>query len=142
MKRRSVVPRIDNEILIDRQPDEVWTVLGDLGAVTRWVPGVSSVRMEGMRRICVLEGGGEIHEEITGFSEEQRRYVYDQVVHPLGFRRSHGTLAVEPNGHGSRVVWNAEVDFVDGIQEAQVLPMLRQGYAGALHRLKEVAERG
>lgn len=135
--------RIDNEITIDRGAEEVWAVLGDLGAVTQWVPGVASARMEGMRRICKMEEGSEIHEEITDFSDEQRRYAYTQPVHPLGFRRSAGTLAVEPNGHGgSLVVWNAEVDFVDGIQEAQVLPMLRQGCAAALQRLKEVAEGG
>jgi uncharacterized protein YndB with AHSA1/START domain len=135
------MPAIKSEIHIDRRPDEVWALLGDLGAVTRWVPGVSAARMEGMRRICEMEDGSEIHEEIADFSEAERRYAYTQPVHPLGFRRSAGTLAVEQNGHGgSRVVWNAEIDFVDGIQEAQVLPMLRQGYAAALQRLKEVAE--
>jgi carbon monoxide dehydrogenase subunit G len=132
--------RIDNEITIERGADQVWAILGDLGAVTRWVPGVASARMDGMRRICSMEDGGEIHEEITAFSDERRRYTYDQVVHPLGFRRSQGTLAVDENGHGSRVVWNAEIDFVDGIQEAQVLPMLRHGYATALERLKGVVE--
>lgn len=133
--------RIDNEIVIDRGPEEVWTILGDLGAVTRWVPGVSSARMEGMRRICTMEDGSEIHEEIADFSDERQRYAYTQPVHPLGFKRSAGTLAVEPNGHGgSRVVWNAEVEIAEPGQEAQMLDMLRQGYAGALQRLKEVAE--
>ena len=134
-------PRIDNEIEIDRSPDEVWALLADLAAVTRWVPGVTSARMEDMRRICTMEDGSEIHEEISGFSDEGRRYSYDQVVHPLGFARSEGTLAVQPNGAGaSRVVWNAEIEFADAAQEAQLLDMLRQGYAGALQRLKEVAE--
>jgi Polyketide cyclase / dehydrase and lipid transport len=132
--------RIDNDITIARRPEQVWAILGDLSAVTRWVPGVSSARMEGMRRICELEEGGEIHEKIIGLSNERRRYSYDQVVHPLGFRRSRGMLAVDANGDGSRVNWNAEVDFVDGIQEAQVLPMLRKGYAAALQRLKHLAE--
>jgi carbon monoxide dehydrogenase subunit G len=135
--------RIDNEITIDRGPDEVWAVLGDLRAVTRWVPGVSSARMEGMRRICVMEDGSQIHEEIADFSDEQRRYAYTQPVHPLGFKRSAGTLAVEPDGHGSsRVVWSAEIDFADTSHEPEMLPMLRQGYAAALQRLKEVAEGG
>jgi carbon monoxide dehydrogenase subunit G len=132
--------RIDNEITIERGAEQVWAFVGDLGAVTRWVPGVASARMDGMRRICTMEDGSEIHEEISDLSDERRRYTYDQVVHPLGFRRSRGTLAVEGNGQRSLVVWNAEVDFVDGIQEAQVLPMLRHGYASALERLKEVVE--
>jgi carbon monoxide dehydrogenase subunit G len=134
------MPAIDNQIAIDRSPEEVWAILGDLAAVTRWVPGVVSTRMEDMRRICTMEDGSEIHEEISGFSDGERRYSYDQVVHPLGFARSEGTLAVEPNGSGSRVAWNAEIEFADPAQEAQVLDMLRQGYAAALQQLKEVAE--
>jgi carbon monoxide dehydrogenase subunit G len=136
------MPRIDNEIVIDRPPQEVWAILGDLTAVTRWVPGIVSVRTEGMRRICALEDGGEIHEEIAGFSGERRRYEYAQVVHPLGFKRSEGTLAVNTDGEGSRVVWNAEIEFAEAAQEAQMLDILRQGYAAALRRLKEVAESG
>lgn len=135
------MPKLDNEIVIDRQPEDVWAILGDLTAVTRWVPGVAATRMEGMRRICTMEDGGEIHEEIAGFSEGQRRYGYAQTVHPLGFKRSDGTLAVEPHGEGrSRVVWNAELEFADPGQEAQFLGMLEQGYAGALQRLKKAVE--
>jgi mxaD protein len=135
------MPKIDNEIVIDRRPEEVWVILGDLGAVTRWVPGVTSARMEGMRRICTLEDGGEIHEEIAGFSDLERRYHYEQTVHPLGFQRSVGALAVEPHANGaSRVVWSAELEFADPRQEAQFLGMLEQGYSGALRRLKEVVE--
>jgi hypothetical protein len=38
------------------------------------------------------------------------------------------------------VAWNAEVEFADPGQETQFLPMLEQGYAGALQRLKETVE--
>jgi protein-tyrosine phosphatase len=84
-------------------------ILGDLTGVRRWVPGVAAARMEGMRRICTLADGGEIHEEITELSDAERRYSYKQTVHPLGLKRSQGTLAVEPDGDGgSHVRWNAE----------------------------------
>jgi uncharacterized protein YndB with AHSA1/START domain len=132
------MPKIENEVVVDRSPEEVWALLGDLARVTRWVPGVAAARMEGMRRICTMEDGAEIHEVIADLSQERRRYSYEQTVHPLGFERSEGTLAVEPAGQGSRVVWNAEVEFADPGQEAQFLGMLEQGYAAALQRLKEV----
>jgi carbon monoxide dehydrogenase subunit G len=132
------MPNIDNEIVIDRSPEQVWGVLGDLTAVTRWVPGVQAARMEGMRRTCTMEDGNEIHEEISDLDGQSFRY--EQTVHPLGFKRSEGTLNVEPNGDGTRVVWNAEIEFAERGQEAQFLPMLEQGYAGALQRLKEVVE--
>jgi mxaD protein len=135
------MPKIDNEIVIDRRPEDVWAILGDLRAVTRWVPGVASARIEGMRRICTMEDGGEIHEEISDFSDERRRFRYEQEVHPLGFKSSVGALAVEPQANGSsRVVWNAELEFAEAAEESKFLGMLEQGYAGALHRLKEVVE--
>lgn len=134
------MPKIENEVVVDRPPEEVWAILGDLAGVTRWVPGVATARMEGMRRICTMEDGAEIQEEIADFSDERRRYGYAQTIHPMGFRRSEGTLAVEPDGEGSRVVWNAEIEFADPTQEGQLLEMLRQGYTAALQRLKEVAE--
>lgn len=134
--------KIDNDIAIARPPEQVWAILGDLAGVTRWVPGISSAQMEGMRRICTLEDGGEIHEEISDFSDERRRYSYEQSVHPLGFERSQGTLAVKANGDSSAVTWNADVVFADPTQEDQILPMLREGYAAALANLKEVVEHG
>ena len=132
--------RIDNDIAIARSPEHVWAILGDLAGVTRWVPGIASARMEGRRRICMLEDGGEIHEEIADFSDLERRYAYTQPVHPLGFERSEGTLAVHANGGGTVVRWTAEVEPADAAQEEQLLPMLTEGYAAALARLKEVAE--
>jgi uncharacterized protein YndB with AHSA1/START domain len=135
------MPKIENEIVIDRSPDEVWAVLGDLAAVTRWVPGVASARMEGMLRICTMEDGAEIHEQIADLDEAGHRFRYEQTVHPLGCQRSEGTLAVEPDGaDAARVVWNAEIEFAEPAHEAQFLGMLEQGYVGALHRLKEVVE--
>jgi uncharacterized protein YndB with AHSA1/START domain len=135
------MPKLENEIVIESSPEEVWAILRDLTRVTAWVPGMASARMEGMRRICTMEDGSEIHEDINELSDEGRRYSYDQTVHPLGFKRSRGTLAVDPDGDGgSRIVWNAEVEFADPEQEAQILPMLEQGYAAALQQLKEVVE--
>jgi mxaD protein len=97
----------------------VWAILGDLGAVTRWMPGVASARMEGMRRICTLEDGGEIREGIADFSDERRRYTYEQTVHPLGFKSSVGALAVESRGNGaSRVVWNGELERLKEVVES------------------------
>jgi uncharacterized protein YndB with AHSA1/START domain len=132
------MPKIDNDIVIERGPEEVWALVGDLAAVTRWVPGVATARMEGTRRICTMEDGAEIHEEISDLDGHSFRY--EQTVHPLGFERSAGKLSVEPHDDGSRVVWNAEIEFAEPGQEAQFLPMLEQGYAGALQRLKDVVE--
>ncbi len=38
------MPTIENDIVIDRPPEQAWMILGDLTAVTRWVPGVAAAR--------------------------------------------------------------------------------------------------
>jgi hypothetical protein len=102
----------------------------------RWVPGLAGATVEDGRRICAMADGSEIHEEIRDYSDEQRRFSYDQTVHPLGLKISRGTLIVEAANGGARVEWTAEVEFANEEQEAQFLPMLEQGYAGALQALK------
>jgi ketosteroid isomerase-like protein/uncharacterized protein YndB with AHSA1/START domain len=129
------MPTIHNEVTIARSPDDVWALLRDLTAVTEWVPGIAGARLDGMRRICTMVEGAEIHEEIQ-LDEAGRAYTYTQPVHPLGLKTSRGTLAVTGNGAGAHVSWDAEVEFADQAQEAQLLPLLEEGYAAALLALK------
>jgi uncharacterized protein YndB with AHSA1/START domain len=129
---------IHTEVTIDRAPDDVWAVLGDFGNVD-WVPGLASARMEGKRRVCTMDEGGEIHEDLER-DDDRRSFSYVQVVHPLGLKRSDGTVSVEPHDGGSRVVWDSEIEFADEAQESQFLPMLEQGYAGAMQALKQQLE--
>jgi ketosteroid isomerase-like protein/carbon monoxide dehydrogenase subunit G len=134
------MPTIRNAVTIDRSPDDVWALLRELSAVTDWVPGIDAARVEGTRRICTTAEGMEIHEEIE-LDDRRRRYEYTQTKHPLGFRKSRGSLAVSGNGAGARVSWDAEVEFADAAQEEQFLPLLEQGYASALETLKRSLER-
>jgi carbon monoxide dehydrogenase subunit G len=135
------MPRIENAIEIDRSPDDVWAVLGDLEGVSAWVPEIAAVRVEGRLRVCTLAGGaGEIHEEIDR-DGPRRSFHHRQTVHPLGLRRSEGVFVVEPANGGSRVVWEAEVELPDPGREAQVLPLLEHGYRAALAGLKALVER-
>ena len=134
------MPKITNSITIDRAPDGVWAVLRDLERVDRWAPGIADVRMDGMTRICTLpDGNGEIHEDLS-VSDEQRSLTYVQTEHPLPLALSRGTLNVEPDGSGSRVTWNAEVEFTDPALEAQFLELLEHGYGAALESLKSTIE--
>jgi ketosteroid isomerase-like protein len=133
------MPTIHNEVAISRSPDAVWALLRDLTAVTEWVPGIAGVRLDGTRRICTTAEGAEIHEEIH-LDDAGRTYAYTQPVHPLGFKASRGTLAVTGNGAGAHVSWEAELEFADQTQEAQLLPLLDQGYAAALEALRGCLE--
>lgn len=130
---------IQKQVTIDGTPDQVWAVLGDLGNLD-WVPGMAGAKVEDGRRICTTADGAEIHEEIRDYSDELRKFSYVQTVHPLGLKTSGGTLAVNDADGGARVDWTAEVEFADKQQESQILPMLEQGYAGALQALKRHVE--
>jgi ketosteroid isomerase-like protein len=130
------MPTIQRDVAIARSPDEVWALLRDLTAVTEWVPGISGARVDGARRICTTADGTEIHEELE-LDDGSRTYTYTQLVHPFGFKASRGTLAVVPNEAGSHVTWDAEIEFGAADQERQFLPLLEQGYAAALERLKQ-----
>jgi ketosteroid isomerase-like protein len=133
------MPTIHKDVTIARPPDEVWALLSDLTAVTEWVPGIASARVDGTRRICTTAEGAEIHEEIE-VDDARRAYVYTQPVHPLGFKTSRGTLSVTGNGADSHVAWDGEFEFADPAQESQLVPLLEQGYAAALETLKRRLE--
>jgi uncharacterized protein YndB with AHSA1/START domain len=55
----------DIEVKVDATPERVWAIVGDRAGTDRWVAGVPAARVEGTRRICTLQDGGEIHEEIA-----------------------------------------------------------------------------
>jgi carbon monoxide dehydrogenase subunit G len=132
---------IHQQVTINRSPDDVWAVLGNLADVG-WLPGVVSANVEGVHRVCTTSEGTEIHEEISGYSDDERSFSYEQTVHPLGFKSSRGTLAVEDDPAGARVTCDAEIEFSDDAQEQQFLPMLEQGYGAALEGLKSQVEAG
>jgi ketosteroid isomerase-like protein/uncharacterized protein YndB with AHSA1/START domain len=133
------MPEIHNKVTIARSPNDVWALLRDLAAVTEWVPGITGAQVDGTRRICTTAEGAEIHEVIE-LDDARRSYAYTQPVHPLGFKASSGSLAVTGNGADSQVAWDAEIEFTDPAQEAQVMPLLEQGYAAALEMLKGLLE--
>jgi ketosteroid isomerase-like protein/uncharacterized protein YndB with AHSA1/START domain len=134
------MPTIHNDVTIARPPADVWALLRDLTAVTDWVPGIAAARLDGTRRICTTSDGAEIHEEIE-LDDSRRAYAYTQPVHPLGFESSRGTIVVTRNGGDSHVAWVAQLAFAEPRQEAQLLPLLEQGYAAALEGLKRYLER-
>jgi carbon monoxide dehydrogenase subunit G len=126
-----VITDLCNEIRVDATPDEAWAVVGDLAAADRWVPGVVSARVDGGTRVCTLADGSQIHEEISGYSPEQRRYSYAHTEHPMPLERSTGTLSVVPDGEGSRVVWDATVEVGD----PGLATMLESGFREAMQSL-------
>ncbi|MBI4716162.1 MAG: SRPBCC family protein [Nitrospirae bacterium] len=135
------MPKFQNRIKINQSPDKVWGVVGDLAGVPQWIPMVSNANVEGAHRVCTLaDGSGELRETISEYSHEKRSYRYTIADGPLPGKNFRGRFAVETDGKGSVVVWDAEFDLLDPAQEAEVSGMFDGVYKQCLDNLKQVIE--
>jgi carbon monoxide dehydrogenase subunit G len=134
------MPTLRNEQRIDATPDDVWRVLGDLESTPQWIPGVVEASVTGDSRICRTADGGEIRERIHGYDAAAHTWSYEQSVVPLPITGSSGTLAVRPDGDGSRVEWEARFDVAESADEAQLVPMIDGYYRQTLEQLRRRVE--
>lgn len=126
--------RIEKTITIERPPDDVWSVVGDFGAISSWVPAIAASSFGDGIRECTLEGGGTLREEIIDRDDAARRYTYRITASPLPLDHHHASMAVEPAGGGSRVRWVTEIspDELAGAME----PVLEDGMEALKARLE------
>jgi carbon monoxide dehydrogenase subunit G len=135
------MPALRNIVKVERSPEEVWQVLGDLAAAPEWIPGVVEAKVEGPERVCKTADGSEIRERIDGYSPRERTFSYVQTQVPLPITGSRGTLRVLGQGTEAEVVWEAEFEPVEGAPEN--LPELVEGsYRQALESLRRRVEGG
>lgn len=133
------MPQLRNTIRISASPDAVWKVLGDPLATHSWVPGLTHAKMDGNVRVCTAMDGSEIVEEVD-YSDERRSFRYTQLTVPLPVKNSRGTMAVQGEGNGSLVVWDAEFEVLDPSQEAELTQMIDRYYKQTLESLRQRIE--
>ena len=102
--------RIEKTITIDRPPDAVWEVVGDFGAISRWLPAIAASSFGDGVRECTMEGGGLLREEIVSRDDTERRYEYRITEAPMSLDHHHASMSVEPDGAGSLVTWITEIE--------------------------------
>ena len=104
---------------------DVWDAVRDVGEVhRRLVPGfVTDARLDQGARVVTFANGTTAREEIVSVDDDSRRLVY---AIPRGqFLHYQGTVDVEDDGAGSRLVWTVDLlpdEFADDIRA-----MMRQG---------------
>src|SRR5262245_17717579 len=98
------------DISINASPDEIWKVVRDYGSLDQWMPGVETCKLEGdVRTIGMM--GIEIKEQLRSQDDNTRTQSYSVIESPMGNLNSHlATIHVEPEGSGSHVTWDVEVD--------------------------------
>jgi len=103
----------------------VWDAVRDVGEVhRRLVPGfVTEARLDQGARMLTFANGTTAREEIVSVDDDTRRLAY---AIPRGrFLHYQGTVEVEDDGRGSRLVWTVDLlpaELADGIRA-----MMRQG---------------
>ena len=125
---------VEHEILIERDPDEVWKVVGDFGGLGDWMPGIESVTVDGDKRTIGMFGISVV-EQLRTRDDATRTLAYSVVEIPVPIESHLATLTVHPADGGSRVTWAAVVTPDDA------LAVFDDVYKSSLAELKAYVER-
>jgi carbon monoxide dehydrogenase subunit G len=103
---------IRREIPIDRDPEDVWDAVRDVGAIhERFAQGfVTDTTVEPGARVVTFANGVEARELIVDVDDDRRRLAYTVVDGLPGSIHHHATFEVDAGGEGtSRLVWVSDV---------------------------------
>ena len=123
------------EIELARDPDEVWDVIRDVGAVPRCLARdfVVDTRMDDpAERVVTFANGAVVRELIVDVDDDRRRMAYAAVEGPLGSTHHNASFEVTPGpGGGTLLVWISDVlpddvaPAVEGMMDLGVAAMRR-----------------
>ena len=139
-ERRRQVPSFLHTVDIDASPERVWEVLGDIGSVDRWIPGVTSVTVAGMARVCGFEDGHSQNEQILDYSPETRSYRYLIEGALLPIADNTGAFTVEAADGRARVVWESSFRALDPSKEVELAEIWEPYLPMVLANLKATVE--
>jgi len=97
------------EVVIDRNADEVWRVVGRPELLHLWFPGIIDCAVEGKLRTITMATGLPMPEEIITNDSLQRRFQY-RITAPM-FRQHLATLdVIELSPSSCIVVYSTDAD--------------------------------
>ncbi|MGU3538802.1 SRPBCC family protein [Methylobacterium sp. A54F] len=105
--------KVAQSIVIKAKPDAVWRVAGPFGALSGWHPdverGTATGDAPGATRTLTLRGGGTLRESLDERKDAERSYSYrmsEPDLKALPVSSYSATLALAPEGEGTRVSWS------------------------------------
>jgi carbon monoxide dehydrogenase subunit G len=97
------------EIHINRDPADVWSVVGDAGNINVWLPFITEAEMDGDYRNCQAGENGALRERILSVDDATMRTEYTILEAPMPIEFIHAGIQVTADNGGSRVVWDTTV---------------------------------
>jgi hypothetical protein len=123
-------------------PADVWKTIGAFDKLQDWHPAVASTSMQGSPtqvgtiRVLHLNGGGDIKEELTSYSDKDTTLTYRILESPLPVANYESYLYVTDAGKGhSLVVWGSTFDAAGGADDKKAKSVIMGVYKAGFDTL-------
>lgn len=130
---------IHETIAIDAPPDRVWALAGEPAIIDRWLPALSSSRLDGDERSCTMVDGARLTERIVERDDSERYYAYEIMDSPMPLASYRSVLAVQGYGAQSHVSWSATFEALDSAASDELERAFSRIYRDGLESLRSVA---
>jgi mxaD protein len=141
---------VEETAMVDAPPAAVWKAIGNYAGLHEWHPAIAASEitkgknnLRGAVRNLTTKDGAKIVEELLAYDGKGRSMTYRFLESPIPVKDYVATLAVKPEGKGSRIVWKGEFSPV-GIEDAKAkeifVGIYRAGFDGARAKLGVVAK--
>lgn len=122
-------------IVIQRDPDAVWSLVGEPGRIAEWLPFIDTAEVDGESRRCTAINGARLAERIVHRDDPGRSYQYTVEDAPMPVDSLLATIAVAPAGDGaSLVTWHTAVE--PGELAETFAPIYREGLESLREKLE------
>lgn len=127
--------RIAKEVNVARSADETWALVGDVGGVAAWVPGVTACSVDGDLRVVTTTTGTTFTERILNHDDAAMRYEYTLEQAPFPVASHLGSIHVAAVDVGS-----STISYVVDIEPSELASALEPGLQAALDNLQAKLE--
>jgi hypothetical protein len=143
--------KVEESVALAAPPAAVWKIIGDYAGLHQWHPVVASTEISkgkdnvrGAVRTLTTKDGAKIVEELLAYNGKGHSMRYRFLESPIPVTDYVSTLAVKPDGKGSRIVWTGEFNRTDKIDDAKAkeifVGIYRAGFDGVRAKLGETAK--
>ncbi len=134
---------VQRSVDIAAAPDKVWHTVGDFCGIAAWHPAVEKCvpsEKDGQKlRTLSLKGGGTLVEQQTSRDDKVMSYTYTILEGPLPVSDYRSTLAVAPEGSGSKVSWQGSFQ-AKGVPDTVAADVIQGIYEAGLKGIAEKAK--